>query len=315
MVDSYPPVSSGGTPGGSSGQIQYNNAGAFGGITLLPVASGGTNASTAVAARTNLGVDPAATPPVYVFNSSYTLKNTDTTVYLQNTCTLTLFDTSTGGLHGPFVIFTQGGNNSLVCAGGDNIYDVMDFGQGASSSLALQSYSSYLLTIRDGAGSWTISRLVNMDPTGINRGITQLTGLTTPLSAGQGGTGNTQGGGTSSFIFGHVSTVTSADTRYMYPGSGVSSATEIQIRIPRAMTFVSVGVDATSAPGGILVDTFTVRKNGTDTALTVSLTGAATTNSLGGQSVAFAAGDLMSISLVSGLLSADANPMVTVEGY
>jgi hypothetical protein len=32
----------GGTPGGTNGQIQYNNSGAFGGVTAVPVANGGT---------------------------------------------------------------------------------------------------------------------------------------------------------------------------------------------------------------------------------------------------------------------------------
>lgn len=38
--------SGGGTPGGTSGQIQYNNGGSFGGLTTLPIANGGTNCAT-----------------------------------------------------------------------------------------------------------------------------------------------------------------------------------------------------------------------------------------------------------------------------
>lgn len=34
------------SPGGSSGQIQYNNSGVFGGVTLVPVANGGTGTAT-----------------------------------------------------------------------------------------------------------------------------------------------------------------------------------------------------------------------------------------------------------------------------
>lgn len=40
----------GGTPGGTNGQIQYNNAGAFGGVTAVPIPNGGTGATTATAA-------------------------------------------------------------------------------------------------------------------------------------------------------------------------------------------------------------------------------------------------------------------------
>ncbi len=77
----------------------------------------------------------------------------------------------------------------------------------------------------------------------------------------------------------------------------------------------SIGVQATAGPGGILVDHFTVRKNGVDTTLTVSLTGSAVGNSLGGQAISFAAGDLLSVKIVTATLSADSDPMVTVEGY
>lgn len=38
------PAGGGGTPGGSPGDIQFNNAGAFGGETLVPLANGGLNA-------------------------------------------------------------------------------------------------------------------------------------------------------------------------------------------------------------------------------------------------------------------------------
>lgn len=43
----------GGSPGGSNGQIQYNNAGAFGGYAAVPVANGGTGQTSAGAAAAN----------------------------------------------------------------------------------------------------------------------------------------------------------------------------------------------------------------------------------------------------------------------
>lgn len=36
----------GGTPGGTSGQIQFNNAGAFGGLSAVPISNGGTGSAT-----------------------------------------------------------------------------------------------------------------------------------------------------------------------------------------------------------------------------------------------------------------------------
>jgi hypothetical protein len=120
---------------------------------------------------------------------------------------------------------------------------------------------------------------------------------------------------TSMFIFGHESAVVSAVTRYLYPGSGVASITEIKLRVPRKMTLTSISVVSATAPGVSLTDTFTVRLNGVNTALTVALSGTNTEANLGGQSVAVAAGDLLSVSMVTDTASADADPMVTVEGY
>jgi hypothetical protein len=45
------------TPGGTPGQIQFNNSGAFGGLTLVPIANGGTGtASPSIIAGTNVTV-------------------------------------------------------------------------------------------------------------------------------------------------------------------------------------------------------------------------------------------------------------------
>src|ERR1700722_5650740 len=50
----YPPnTSTGGTPGGTNGQIQYNNNGAFGGVTAVPVNKGGTGQTSAGATAAN----------------------------------------------------------------------------------------------------------------------------------------------------------------------------------------------------------------------------------------------------------------------
>jgi hypothetical protein len=72
----FPPSSSGGgTPAGTTGQIQYNNTGVFGGVTAVPVANGGTGATTATAARTNLNASTATLPvnTLFGFGDSYTL--------------------------------------------------------------------------------------------------------------------------------------------------------------------------------------------------------------------------------------------------
>lgn len=48
--------SGGGTPGGSSGDIQFNNAGSFGGETLVPLANGGTALSNIITTLTTNGI-------------------------------------------------------------------------------------------------------------------------------------------------------------------------------------------------------------------------------------------------------------------
>lgn len=54
----------GGTPGGSSGDIQYNNAGSFGGVTFVPIGNGGaglSNAQTDVATTGNITAQAVTT--------------------------------------------------------------------------------------------------------------------------------------------------------------------------------------------------------------------------------------------------------------
>jgi hypothetical protein len=52
-----PESAAGGSPGGSSGQVQYNNAGAFGGMTAVVYAGSGTHLSITAQAATTIGVE------------------------------------------------------------------------------------------------------------------------------------------------------------------------------------------------------------------------------------------------------------------
>lgn len=117
------------------------------------------------------------------------------------------------------------------------------------------------------------------------------------------------------FMFGHSSTVTGGTTRYMYPGSNISNASEIQIVIPRPMTITSISVKALAAPGTGNTDTYTLRKNASDTALVVSLVGTDAQETDTDAGIAFAAGDLMSVKMVADTLSTASDIMVTVAGY
>lgn len=52
------------SPGGTTGQIQFNNAGVFGGVTAVPVANGGTGATTLTANNVLLGNGTSAVQAV-----------------------------------------------------------------------------------------------------------------------------------------------------------------------------------------------------------------------------------------------------------
>lgn len=70
---------------------------------------------------------------------------------------------------------------------------------------------------------------------------------------------------------------TPSGTRYMRTGTATVSATEQFIRIPGKTVIRSISVRALTGPGAARTDTWTVRINGVDTPVTVSLTAAATT--------------------------------------
>lgn len=100
--------------------------------------------------------------------------------------------------------------------------------------------------------------------------------------------------------------------RYMRPGTGAVSANEIKIQLPQAGTANSITVRALTGPGGIKVDTWTVRKNGVDTALVASLTGAETFKKVT-FGVPFAIGDDISVKLVTANASATSDIVVLVD--
>jgi hypothetical protein len=93
---------SGGTPGGNSGDIQYNNAGSFGGYPQVPVPNGGTGAATFTSGAPIVG---NGTSPV---SSGTSTGNT------------TEFATATGSLNaGVCVTYDTSGNiisSSIACA-------------------------------------------------------------------------------------------------------------------------------------------------------------------------------------------------------
>lgn len=89
-------------------------------------------------------------------------------------------------------------------------------------------------------------------------------------------------------------------TKFMSLGCAISSpTTEVQLRMPRAGLAKSIFVHVGTGPGVGKTITFTVRKNGVDTGLLVSLTGTQTTATFDAVSVHFDAADLLSVKSVA----------------
>ena len=86
-------------------------------------------------------------------------------------------------------------------------------------------------------------------------------------------------------------------------GSSSSEAGQ-QNPVATAVTITKLNVLVQVAPGGTDTYTFTLRKNGADTALTATITGVATT-ATGTGSIAYAAGDTMDIKIVGSATAAN----------
>jgi hypothetical protein len=98
-------------------------------------------------------------------------------------------------------------------------------------------------------------------------------------------------------IFAENSSIVSG-TNFMRPGTHAVDAFEMLIPITFGQSVLSMHLQSRIGPGAARVDTVTLRKNGIDTAITVSLTGAQTTGSITGTTVAYVLGDTLSVKIV-----------------
>ena len=120
----------------------------------------------------------------------------------------------------------------------------------------------------------------------------------------------------SMITFSDPGTLPNNQTRFMYPGCETVTASEIKIRLGRQAVVKSLSVRAITAPGAAKTDTWTVRKNGIDTLLTTSLSGAAQVNNADlTNSVSFASGDDLSLKLVTALNTGTTEAIVVIELY
>ena len=145
---------------------------------------------------------------------------------------------------------------------------------------------------------------------GISADISQTLGILRLGGASLLSTANANGKGFESFTlrtlltFGDPGTLQNG-TRYFYPGTAASSPTPVLVRLPNPGIAKGLSVRASVAPGGIDTCTITVQKNGVDTGIVVTLTGAQLTGFIDTVSVGFGVGDDLSVKVVESGSTAD----------
>lgn len=117
-------------------------------------------------------------------------------------------------------------------------------------------------------------------------------------------------------IWGSQGKVTPNATQFLYPGNAAtSSATEIWTKINQQTLAFALTVVATAGPGSTRIDTFTLRKNGVDTPLSVSIVGLNASGVNNSKSVTFQPGDIASLKISTVTSSVTSDPVVTVGFY
>jgi hypothetical protein len=104
-------------------------------------------------------------------------------------------------------------------------------------------------------------------------------------------------------------------TRYFYVGTAPDTANEVKTRLAAKGILKSLQVRSRIAPSAGHTDTFTVRKNGVDTGITVSLVDTAVSAMIDTVSVAFAAGDDISLKAVTSGGSTTSDVVCVAEIY
>lgn len=103
--------------------------------------------------------------------------------------------------------------------------------------------------------------------------------------------------------------------RFYRLGSASVSTTEIFIRLSQKCLLKALSLRAVTAPGISNTDTWTIRKNGIDTPLTVSLTGSQTSTINNNVSVSFQAGDNPSLKVTTSSGTAVSDTVLQVDVF
>ena len=132
---------------------------------------------------------------------------------------------------------------------------------------------------------------------GANSDITSLTGLTTPLSAAQGGTGSASGAASIISFGSSATTVPDSVTRYFGVGYCTASYTDVFFRLPYACTLSNLYAQCSGSSFG--TRTYTVYINGAASTLTCAASGGVNSTSDVTHSVTCSAGDSICIRIVT----------------
>jgi hypothetical protein len=109
--------------------------------------------------------------------------------------------------------------------------------------------------------------------------------------------------------------IVNAAARFLFPGAAIPSASEIQRSVIRPTLIKAMRVKARVASGGGNSTTWTLRRNGVATGITVTIAGGTTEAVITAVSAAFAIGDDISIQQTQTGGSAATDIAVTLEVY
>ncbi|MGN4267819.1 hypothetical protein ACTFNM_01915 [Bacillus cereus group sp. BCN115] len=165
---------------------------------------------------------------------------------------------------------------------------------GAQLSLRLASIQGTTADISQSAGTLILSSANLINSNANNLGFSTVLQPTT-------------------IIWADPSGLPTGGTRFYRPGTAAVSNTEVFIRLSQKSVVKSLSIRARVGPGGTNTDTWTIRKNGVDTPLVVSLTGAQTSNITNNISTTFQAGDSISLKVTVSTLSAITDTVIQVD--
>nr|WP_259455522.1 hypothetical protein [Bacillus sp. PK3_68] len=119
----------------------------------------------------------------------------------------------------------------------------------------------------------------------------------------------------STVIWGDPGSLPKGATRFYRPGTAAVSSTEIFIRLSQKCLLKSLSIRSLTGPGAGNTDIWTVRRNGVDTLLAVSLTGTQTANINNAASVSFQAGDSLSLKVTTSAATTVTDTVIQVDVF